>query len=64
MAEFFKEYVKKILTSRLFVLSVAMILLFSALIHRIFVLQIINGKEYLDNYTLWIQKERIMMRSF
>lgn len=59
MAEFFKEYVKKILTSRLFVLSVAMILLFSALIHRIFVLQIINGKEYLDNYTLWIQKERI-----
>ena len=59
MAEFFKEYVKKILTSRLFVLSVVMILLFSSLIHRIFVLQIINGKEYLDNYTLWIQKERI-----
>lgn len=57
--EVIKEYGKKILKSRLFALSVVMILLFSMLINRIFVLQIINGKEYLDNYTLWIQKERV-----
>ena len=33
--------------------------LFGILMQRIFVLQIINGKEYMDNYTLRIQKERV-----
>lgn len=55
----FKDFCKKIVTSRLFVLSVVMVLLFGILIQRIFVLQIINGEEYLDNYTLRIQKERV-----
>ncbi|MEY8390651.1 peptidoglycan glycosyltransferase [Lachnospiraceae bacterium] len=59
MFELIKEYGKKILTSRLFALSMVMLLLFGILIQRIFVLQIINGEEYLKNYTLLIQKERI-----
>ena len=33
--------------------------IFAILMQRIFVLQIINGKEYMDNYTLRIQKERV-----
>lgn len=59
MFELIRDYGKKILTSRLFALSVAMILLFGILLQRIFVLQIIKGQEYLDNYTLLIQKERV-----
>ncbi|MCI8494449.1 MAG: peptidoglycan glycosyltransferase [Lachnospiraceae bacterium] len=59
MFDIIKEYGKKILTSRLFALSVVMIILFTVLIQRIFVLQIINGEEYLNNYTLLIQKERV-----
>ena len=37
-----------------------MILLFSALLWRVFSLQIINGKEYQENYTLTIVKERTL----
>lgn len=59
MFELIKDYAKKILTSRLFILSVVMLLLFAVLIQRVFVLQVINGEEYLNNYTLLIQKERI-----
>lgn len=59
MFEHIKNFGKKILKSRLFVLSVGMFLLFGLLFQRIFVLQIVNGKEYLDNYTLRIQKERV-----
>lgn len=59
MFELIKDYGKKILTSRLFALSVAVIVLFGILLQRIFVLQIIKGQEYLDNYTLLIQKERV-----
>lgn len=60
MFETLKEFGKKLLKSRLFVLSVVMVLLFGILIQRIFVLQIINGKTYLNNYTLRIQKERVI----
>ena len=54
MFEIIKDYGKKILTSRLFALSVVMVLIFGIMLQRIFVLQIIKGKEYLDNYTLLI----------
>lgn len=57
--EAIKEFGKKLLKSRLFVLSVVMVVLFGVLIQRIFVLQIINGETYLNNYTLRIQKERV-----
>lgn len=59
MFEIIKDYGKKILTSRLFALSVVMVLIFGIMLQRIFVLQIIKGKEYLDNYTLLIRKERV-----
>lgn len=55
-----KEFGKKLLKSRLFVLSVVIVILFGVLIQRIFVLQIINGETYLNNYTLRIQKERVL----
>ena len=57
--ESLKEFGKKLLKSRLFVLGVVMVILFGVLIQRIFVLQIINGETYLNNYTLRIQKERV-----
>lgn len=60
MFRYLKEFCQKILKSRLFVLGVVMIILFGILIQRIFVLQIINGETYLDNYTLRIQKERVI----
>lgn len=60
MFETLKEFCKKLIKSRLFVLSVVMVMLFGILIQRIFVLQIINGETYLNNYTLRIQKERVI----
>lgn len=59
MFESIKNFSKKLISSRLFILSIAMLILFGILMQRIFVLQIINGKEYMDNYTLRIQKERV-----
>ncbi|MEG1947489.1 MAG: penicillin-binding transpeptidase domain-containing protein [Lachnospiraceae bacterium] len=59
MFDTIKEFGKKLIKSRLFVLGVVMTILFMILIQRIFVLQIIKGQTYLDNYTLRIQKERI-----
>ena len=59
MFNFIKSIPKRILEARLFVLCIAMVLLFSILLHRIFMLQVVNGKEYLDNYTLLIRKERV-----
>ena len=59
MFDFIKRIPKKILEARLFLLCVVLILLFSILLHRVFVLQVVNGEEYLDNYTLLIRKERI-----
>lgn len=52
--EFFINFFK----SRLFVLTIAMFALFGVLFQRVFVLQIVNGEEYLNNYTLKIEKER------
>lgn len=52
-----KEWIKRIIFSRLFVLSIIMGALFFVLIQRLFVLQIINGADYLNNFTLTIKKE-------
>lgn len=51
-----KEFLKKFFSSRLFVISVVFILLFSVALGRVFVLQIVNGKMYRDNFELKIQK--------
>lgn len=53
-----KDFVISILTSRLFVLSIAFVFMFSILIYQIFTLQIVHGEEYLNNFTLRIKKER------
>lgn len=55
-----KEACRMFFKSRLVVATVVMILLFSILLWRIFSLQIVNGKEYQDNYTLKIVKERTL----
>ena len=55
-----KEVVRLFLKSRLAVASVVLTALFAILLWRVFYLQIVNGKEYQDNYTLKIVKERTL----
>lgn len=45
--DFLKEYTKH----RLFPLTIIFVILFGILIQRLFVLQIVDGQEYLDNFT-------------
>ena len=45
-----KDFVIRVTTSRFFILSVVFLVLFSILIHRLFVLQIVDGKEHLENF--------------
>lgn len=58
MVDTIKEFLSNFLKSRLVVLAFVMILLFGILIQRIFVLQVVNGEEYLNNYKLKIEKKR------
>ena len=51
-----KDILKKFFSSRLFVLGVALTLMFSIVLIRVFSLQIINGETYQENFTLRIQK--------
>lgn len=53
-----KKLKKTIVESRLFVLILVFIVLFSILIGRLFYLQIVMGEYYLDNYKLRIRKTR------
>ena len=53
-----KEVFANILKSRILVLTIIMCMLSFLLLWRVFNLQIINGQEYLDNYTLKIEKTR------
>ena len=56
----FKEWLQNTAVVRLIILIFAFVALFAVLIHRIFVLQIINGQEYLDDFTLTIKKEKTL----
>ena len=47
-----------LVTSRLFMLAVVLVALFSLLVHRLFVLQIVDGESYLNNFTLRIKREK------
>lgn len=51
-----KEFLKKLFSSRLFVLSAIFIVFFAVIIMRVFVLQIMKGKSYQDNFSLKIQQ--------
>ena len=53
-----KDLFTDILKSRLIVLVVFFCALFLVLVHRLFTLQIINGEDYLKDYTLSIQKTK------
>ncbi|MCR4655418.1 MAG: penicillin-binding protein [Lachnospiraceae bacterium] len=52
-----KEFLKNTIVSRLFILLLVIFVLFFLLIRRLFVLQIIDGEKYLNNFTLKIKKE-------
>lgn len=60
MFENVKEVFRLFFKSRLAVASVVLTLLFGVLLIRVFYLQIINGEQYQDNYTLKIVKERTL----
>ncbi|MCR5420997.1 MAG: penicillin-binding protein [Lachnospiraceae bacterium] len=52
-----KEWIIKVIFSRLFMLALIISALFFVLIYRLFSLQIIHGEDYLNNFTLTIKKE-------
>lgn len=58
MFKHIKENLINLITSRQFVLMIAFLVMGVILIHRVFVLQIVNGEEYLDQFRLQIRKER------
>ena len=53
-----KESIITVISSRLFVLIIAFILLCSTLVYRLFDLQIVKGEDYLNNFRLKIVRER------
>lgn len=55
-----KEGFRLFFKSRLTVAGVVITMLFGVLLWRVFYLQIVNGQEYQDNYTLKIIKERTL----
>lgn len=57
MVKEFFEYILSILKSRLFVLGIIVVLLFSVLMIRIFNVQIVNGEYYLENYIQMAERE-------
>ena len=53
-----KDFFANIFKSRLNVLIILFCILSLILVQRLFVLQIVNGQDYLDNYTLSIRKTK------
>ncbi len=51
------KYIAELATSRVFVVRVFFTILFALLIHRVFVLQVVQGQNYYDSFTYRIQKE-------
>ena len=58
MGNTLKDLLYKVLKSRLTVMAIVMIVLALVLVHRLFTLQIIEGKDYQENFTLKIEKTR------
>lgn len=56
-----KDFLKNIIFSRLFVLIILFIIMFTVLVQRLFVLQIVNGESYVNNFELKIKKERTLL---
>lgn len=53
-----RDAIINFITSRYFVLILVFLLMGSILVQRLFVLQIVNGEEYLNEFTMTIRKER------
>lgn len=60
MPEDFKENLINLFTSRLLIIFILIIAIGSFLIHRVFVLQIVNGESYLQDFELTIEKNRVL----
>ena len=58
MFDSLKELFFKVIKSRLTVLTVVMVFLAVVLVQRLFTLQIVEGKSYLESFTGKIEKER------
>lgn len=56
MVDKIKEWIVKIVTSRLFVVWVVIVCLFAFVLQHLFSLQIIKGADYLDDYMMKIEK--------
>ena len=63
MFEEFKENFISMITSRVFVLMLMMIVITSAVVHRMFDLQIVHGEEYLNSFQTRIMRERTIRGS-
>ena len=57
MLEDIKESILNFITSRIFVLVVIFLAFFGIMMSRIFYLQIINGQNYADSFTMRIKRE-------
>ena len=53
-----KDFLKKFFSSRLFVLAAVFIAFFGIILARIFILQVVNGKSYQENFSLKIQMKQ------
>ena len=51
-----KDILQRFFKSRLFVLSTVMVLMFAMVLIRVFALQIVNGREYQENFVMRIEK--------
>ncbi len=60
MVKKWKETLWNIVSSRLFILLILFLILAVVMIYRVFILQIVRGEEYLDNFQLKIVRERTL----
>lgn len=51
-----KEFLKNFFSSRLFVMSALMIVVFALLLFRVFTLQIVKGSDYQKNFIMYMEK--------
>lgn len=58
-----KEKIVNMVTSRTFILTIAMLVIAAVIIYRLFDLQIVHGEEYLDSFQTKIKKERTIQGS-
>jgi len=58
--EHFKEKFIGLVTSRIFFVMIFSAVLMIVLLHRIFLLQIVNGASYQENFSLKIKKEKVL----